>query len=200
VNMSLVTPKKRSASTAFPTPLSMALKKNKKYRKGGMSKNKKRARKSVKSSSLTFQSDRSLEYRSKPFRGAAKRRANFEKRVVKAMQSKMPPNNIILNTSAFNLGVSAGTQNAFTSMLWTANGIVNTSDDIRRLYDQVGGLTSPTAGYAYDLHLHTGILEVDICLETSGVQVAQGILDVYTVKCRKDVKTDSVLSTLGTWN
>jgi len=198
VNMSFVTPHKRSASVAFPTPETMATKKNKRYRKG-VKKTKKRAQRAIKSSTTTFQKDRSLEYRSKPYSGAAKRRDKFEKRVLKAMQSKMAPTNIILNQIAFGLNVPILQQNVWTAMMWSANGIA-TSNDIFQLYAEVGGPTSATQGYAYDLYLHHGILEMDICLETSGGSAQQGFIDVYTIKCRKDVRSENPVSTSGSFD
>jgi len=147
----------------------------------------KKGSKGVKNSSVTFQHDRGTEYRSKRLSGRAKSNLNFEKRVVKAIQKKLPPNYMLLSRASANLSVPTNTQGYFSAMLWSANGATNSSDDIAKIYSQIGGVTSATQGYAYDLMLHWGILEVDMCLETSSLQVAQGLVDVYTVKCRKDV-------------
>lgn len=141
----------------------------------------------TKNTSVTFQHDRGTEYISRRLSGAAKRRANFEKRVVVALQKKMAPNYMLFNQPSANFAIPSNEQIHLSAMLWTANGIAGTSNDIFRIYNQIGGPTSATKGYNYDLHLHYGILEVDMCLETTALAVAQCFVDVYTIKCRKDV-------------
>lgn len=181
------TPHKRTHSTAFPTPQTMGKSKKTKTAK----KSKKAPKKAIKNTSVTFQNDRATEYRSQPVTPATKRAKKFEKRVLTALQKKLAPNYIMLNNVSNNLSVLSGKQNIITTMLWSSQGASGSSDDIFKIYNQVGGPTSAVQGYTYDLNLHHAILEVDLCLETSSAQVAQGFLDVYTIRCRKDVISSS---------
>ena len=72
------------------------------------------------------------------------------------------------------------------------------ANDIFRIYNQLGGPTDAVKGYPYSVNMHTGILEVDVTLETTGVApfqtVTQGFLDVYTCICRKDYRSEIDLS------
>jgi len=182
----------------YPTPKSN--KKTKKLRKG-LSKRKAFDKKNglvgTKNTSVTFQHDRGTEYRSKPMSKRARANKRFNSKVLKAVLGKMAPNYMLINKPSFNLFVGSNVQNFFSCTLWGSRGNAGSNDDIFKIYQQVGGPSSVTQGYDYDLYMHYGILEVDMCLETTLAQVSQGLVDVYTFYCRKDVINEGVVTTSG---
>lgn len=150
--------------------------------------------------STTYQHDRAVEYKAGRMTKGKKRALNFKNKVFKAMQQKMAPNHMLFNVGSTNLSVASNAQGVYVAELFSANGVGPNANDLYKIFNQVGGPTSATQGYTYDLMFHTGILEVDMCLETSALAVAQGFIDVYTVVCRRDIVTEANLSTTGNWS
>jgi len=156
---------------------------------------KKRKGKGPNNKAATVQYDMVTTYKSGGLSKAKKRALNFQKKVVKSLQSSLPPNNLMYSSSG-TLAIASNTQDQLSAVLFSAAGLAGSSDDISKIYTAVGGLTSAAAGYAYDIYLHHGLLQLDMCIETSSAQVAQCFVDIYTCVCRKDV-TASGTTTSG---
>lgn len=181
--LTLIMPKRKSSAVTRPAK-KMKYTRRKQRKRGGKGPNQKAA---------TIQYDMVTTYKSSGMSKNKKRALNFQKKVVKSLQSSLPPNNLMYS-NAGSLTVGTNTQDQLSAVLFSAAGLAGSSDDISKIYNAVGGATSLAAGYAYDIYLHHGLLQLDMCIETSTAQVAQCFVDIYTCVCRKDVTSSGTVT------